>query len=113
MTLFSETVLLRTKGAVVERDRYGREKTAGVDVDVTHPAWFEPRGSSENVAAKEQYIEGYWLYLPVDAPMGWDEVILGPDPGGEPYQMVGKPGYQPAGFVVEGFYRIALERVTG
>lgn len=109
MNLFTETAILRVRGQVTSTDRYGRE-VREPDVDTPWPAWWEPRGHAENVAAAEQYVSGYWLYLPLDAPAF--DVIVGPD-GGHEFQAVGKPGRQPAGFIVEGFQTMAIEDVEG
>lgn len=108
MSLFTEQVVLRWPGEVTSTDRYGRTVRAPAR-EVTSPAWYEPRQSSEDLAAKEQYVEGYWLYLPLTAPVDFETVLLGADE----YQLVGKPGRQPGGFVVEGYYTMALEKVTG
>lgn len=112
MSLFTEPVILRTRGAVTGTDRYGRD-TRGPDADTHVMGWYEPRQSSEDVAAREQYVEGYWLYLPLTAPTDFDAVILGGDPAGAEYELVGKPGRQPSGLTVDGFYTMALQRVEG
>jgi hypothetical protein len=59
--------------------------------------------------------------LPLDAPLSAaDAVVLfgtvdedGDLIGGEDYQVVGEPGRQPGGFIVPGFIKAAVERVTG
>lgn len=105
----SESVVLRRRGAVTGQDAYGNDVFAA-DVDETVSAWFEPRTSGEDVSAREQQVSGYWVYLPLSAPLGGaDAVVI----GGVEYQVVGDPGRQPAGFAVEGFQLAAVERVTG
>ena len=84
--------------------------------------WVEPRASSEDTAARDQMVYGYWVNLPLDAPVsGVDAVVLfgtvdeatGELVGGEDYQVVGQPGRQPGGFIVPGFVKAAVEKVTG
>ncbi|NNG20500.1 hypothetical protein HJ590_13175 [Naumannella sp. ID2617S] len=109
LRLFTETVKLRTLGKAIGEDRYGKVQREP-DTDVSCPAWWEPRSSTENVAAKDQIVSGYWLYLPPTAQAHFDQVIL---PDGKTYEVVGEAGFQPGGFVVEGYYTMAIERVTG
>ena len=110
MNLMTETVTLRTRGAETGAyDDYGNPLT-GPPTDATYPCWYEPRGSSEDTAAKDQQIDGYWIYLPLSAPLaGADSVLL----EGVEYQVVGEPGRQPGGFITPGFIKAAVERVTG
>lgn len=110
MSLFTEQVILRTHGDVVGESRYGVPERAP-DEDVAWRAWYEPQASSELLAAAEQYIDVYRLLLPLDAPRGWDVVVLPHD--GEEYQVIGRPGHQPSGFIVEGYLDMLIERVTG
>lgn len=121
MNLMTEPVGLKLKGAPVpgEYDDYGNPVHAPGSIELVY-GWYEPRGSGEDTAAKDQQIYGYWVSLPLDAPLtGADAVILfgteadGVLVGGEEYQVVGEPGRQPGGFIVPGFIKAAVERVTG
>lgn len=122
MTLMTEPIGLRLRGTQVEGeyDDYGNAVYGPESVSV-HYGWYEPRSSGEDVSAGEQQIAGYWVNLPLDAPLGGaDAVVLfgtlnadGTLSGGEDYQVVGEPGRQPGGFLVPGFIKAALEKVTG
>jgi hypothetical protein len=110
MELMTETVVLRVKGAATGGfDDYGNP-TYSAPSDVTSRAWYEPRGSSEDTAAKDQVVDGYWVYLPLSAPLDAADAVL---IEGVAYQVVGDPGRQPGGFLVPGFLKAAVERVTG
>ncbi|MGP5219427.1 hypothetical protein [Arthrobacter rhombi] len=111
MNLMTETCILRYRGKPIpdEYDDYGNP-VIGPSRDETWPCWYEPRGSTEDTAAKDQQIHGYWVYLPLSIPLaGVDVVIL----EGDAYQVIGEPGRQPGGFIVSGFVKAAIERVTG
>jgi len=109
MSLFTETAFLRRRGEVIGQDGRGND-VRGPDVDEASPAWWEPREGTEATSAEEQYVSGYWLYLPLEAPLtGADAVVL----HGLEYEVVGEPGRQPGGFTVEGFQKVAVKRVTG
>lgn len=122
MNLMTEPVGLRLRGAPLpgQFDDYGNQKTGPATVAV-HYGWYEPRSSGEDTAAREQQVYGYWVHLPLDAPLsGVDAVVLfgtvdaaGQLVGGDDYQVVGEPGRQPGGFLVPGFIKAAVERVTG
>lgn len=121
MNLMTEPVGLRLKGGPIpgEYDDYGNPIYGPGATELVY-GWYEPRSSGEDVAAKDQQIYGYWVSLPLDAPLtGADAVILfgsvvdGALVGGEEYQVVGEPGRQPGGFIVPGFIKAAVERVTG
>jgi hypothetical protein len=122
MNLMTEPVGLRLRGAPVEGefDDYGNQ-VYGSDTVSVHYGWYEPRSSGEDTSAREQQIYGYWVTLPLDVPLsGADAVVLfgtvdedGQLVGGEDYQVVGQPGRQPAGFLVPGFIKAAVEKVTG
>lgn len=110
MSLMTETVVLRFRG----------EETGGFDSrgnpirepdrDESWPAWYEIKGSTEHEDAREQQIWGFWVYLPLDAPLvGADAVVI----DGVEYRVVGEPGRQPGGFIVEGYIRAAVEKWTG
>lgn len=109
MNLFSHSVTLRKRGEQTGETKYG-EPIYGPPTDTDSPAWWEPRTSSEDVAAREQYVWGYWLYLPLSADLsGADVVVI----DGLEYDVVGQPGRQPSGFIVDGFLKVAVERTTG
>lgn len=111
MSLFTETATLRFRGEVVGEDDYGND-VYGPPIDEQWPAWWEPRSSGEDSTAREQVTSGYWLYLPLDAPIDAADAVVLDDPAAE-YAVVGEPGRQPGGFIVEGYTRLALERVSG
>lgn len=111
MDLMTETVTLRVKGQPIpgEWDDYGNPKI-GDPHDDLWPAWYEPRSSGEDTNAKDQQIYGYWVSLPLEAPLtGADAVVI----EGVEYQVVGEPGRQPGGFIVPGFQKAAVEKVSG
>lgn len=109
MSLLTETVVLRFRGEVVGVDEYGND-VFGPPRDTEWAGWVEPRASGEDTNAREQYVYGYWVFLPLEAPVsGADAVVW----GGDEFRVVGEPGRQPGGFVVDGFLRVAVERVTG
>ena len=122
MNLMTEPVGLKVKGEPIpgEYDDYGNPVRGEDSTNVVY-GWYEPKSSGEETAAKDQQIYGYWLYLPLDAPLsGADAVVLfgsmdgsGQLTGGEDYQVVGEPGRQPGGVLVPGFIKAAVERVTG
>lgn len=110
MNLMTESVTLRSRGAPTgDYDDYGNP-LYGPDVDVVSACWYEPRGSSEDTAAKDQQVYGYWVYLPLGAPLDAAGVVV---LEGVEYQVVGEPGRQPGGFIVPGFIKAAVEKVTG
>lgn len=111
MSLFSETVVLVKRGEKIGTDRYGRPEY-GPSTRTTSPAWFEPGTATEDIAAREQYVSGYKLYLPVDADLTGSDAVELPGVHGE-FQVDGEVGYQPGGFVVEGYQVAALQRVEG
>jgi hypothetical protein len=122
MNLMTEPVGLKLRGEPVpdQFDDYGDPVRGPATVSVVY-GWYEPRTSGEDTAAKDQQVFGYWVNLPLDAPLaGADAVVLfgmvgddGQLVGGEDYQVVGQPGRQPGGFLVKGFIKAAVERVTG
>lgn len=121
MNLFTEPVGLKFRGEPVpdQYDDYGNQVYGPPRVELKY-GWFEPRTSGEDTSAKEQQVDGYWVHLPLDAPLtGADAVVLfgtvtGTElEGGEDYQVVGQPGRQPGGFIVPGFIKAAVEKVTG
>lgn len=122
MDLMTEPVGLRVRGEPVpgQFDDFGNQVYAPGSVAVEY-GWYEPRTSGEDTTAKEQQVDGYWVYLRLAAPLtGADAVVLfgtvdggGQLVGGDDYQVVGEPGRQPGGFLVPGFIKAAVEKVTG
>lgn len=110
MNLMSQTVTLRFTGDPTGAyDDYGNP-VFGPSQDQSWAAWYEPRSSGEDTTAKDQQVYGYWVYLPLEAPLaGADAVLI----GGVVYRVVGEPGRQPGGTLVPGFQKAAVERVTG
>ena len=110
MSMFIQSCHLRIKGAPTgDYDDYGNPTFFPPNL-VPYPCWFEPRGSFEDTTEREQQIDGYWIYLPIDAPLAAaDGVVL----MGDDYEVIGEPGVQPGGLLVEGFIKAALERVRG
>lgn len=122
MNLMTEPIGLKLRGEPVpgQFDDYGNQ-VYGPGTVAVHYGWYEPRSSGEDTSAKDQQVYGYWVYLPLDSPLsGADAVVLfgavneaGGLVGGEDYQVVGQPGRQPAGFLVPGFTKAAVEKVSG
>ncbi len=111
-TLFTETVVLHVPGGPTgEYDDLGNEIIAP-DRDVETPAWYEQRTSTEALDAREQRVWGFWLYVPLDAPLD-DGVDVTLPIDGKRYRVVGEPGRQPGGFIVDGYILAAIERHAG
>lgn len=110
MSLMTETVVLRFRGGESgDFDDLGNP-IREPDRDESWPCWLEPRGSTEHEDAREQQIWGYWVYLPGDAPLaGADAVVY----LGVEYQVVGEPGFQPGGFLVDSYVKAAIQKWTG
>lgn len=110
MSLFTETVILRRRGEPTgDYDDLGNP-ILGPDTDTPHPAWYEVGASSESTDARDRQVWGYSLYLPLDAPLdSADAVVI----GGVEYEVIGEPGRQPGGFIVEGYIYAAVQKVTG
>ena len=110
MNLMTESCILRFRGGPTgEVDDFGNP-VIGPSRDETWPCWYEPRGSSEDTSAKDQQLYGYWVYLPLTAPLkSADAVVL----EGETHQVIGEPARQPGGFIVQGYQKAAVELVTG
>ncbi|MEV4902357.1 hypothetical protein AB0K08_13570 [Citricoccus sp. NPDC055426] len=118
----TEPVGLRLRGQPTgEYDDYGNPEYGPPTTKLVY-GWIEPRTSGENTNAREQQTYGYWVNLPLDAPLaGADAVVLFGLPDnpnqtvtdGEEYHVIGEPGRQPGGFLVPGFIKAAVEKVTG
>lgn len=107
--LMTETVTLRRESTSTDYDEYGNP-IPGAHVDTPSPAWVEPLSSREANDRQIQQTYGYVMYLPLGADVtGADSIVY----GGLDYGVVGEPQRQPGGFVVEGYQRVIVERVTG
>lgn len=109
MQLMTETCELLLRGESTEYDEYGVPVPAEPRRE-SWACWYEPRGSSEAVVAQEQQIDGLWIYLPLDAPVGAADAVI---VAGARYEVEGEPGRQPGGFITPGFVKAALGRVRG
>lgn len=112
MNLMTESCKLVMRGAATGTfDDYGNA-VYGPDSEASWPCWYEPRGSSEDTNAKDQQIHGYWVYLPLGAPLGAaDKVRLVGLP--DVFEVIGETAKQPGGFIVQGFQKAAIEKVAG
>lgn len=111
MSLFTERVDIEYAPELTDDfDKYGQPITLPARTKPDVPAWFEPRSSSEDVAAKDQQVDGYWLYLPLSEDLTTAERVR---VYGGWYEVEGEPGVQPGGFIVEGFVKAALTRWRG
>lgn len=119
--LYLHRVVLRTRGAVTGKDRYGTP-TYSAPQDLEVPAWYEFAASGEDVNAQDQRISGYWVTMPerftddqgamhevLGAVTAADAIML----EGAEYQVVGEPGHQPGGVTLSGYVKCKVERVTG
>lgn len=112
MSLFTETAGLKYPGEPTgEYDDYGNP-IIGEPSTVASPAWWEPRSSGEATNAQQQVTSGYWLYLPEGTDLSAVDAVELPL-GGLEYEVDGEPGSQPGGFIVDGYVRTAVRRVTG
>lgn len=110
MSLFTEHVTIRDR-TVTGQDDYGNDVYHSVD-RAGVAAWWEPRTSGEDTHARQQVVDGYWLYLrPGDPIAATSQVRLAGV--GDWYDVDGEPGRQPGGFTLDGYVRVALTRVTG
>jgi hypothetical protein len=105
--LFTETVTLRT------RKKVGRD-ALNVDlyewVDTPSPAWVEIGQGTENTDHRESSEATSTVYLPLEAPVAAVSELTW---NGQKWQVVGDPGVQPGGFVVDGYQKLGIKRVTG
>lgn len=107
--LMTETVALRRRLPSGDYDDYGNQ-LPGEPVDTPSPAWVEPLTSREANDRQIQQTYGYVMYLPLDADVtGLDAIVY----RGTEYEMIGEPQHQPGGFIVDGYLRVVVERVTG
>lgn len=109
-SLFTEMVTVRHPGGLTgEYDKYGQPIESPPFTE-TVSAWYEPRGSSEDVAAKDQQINGYWLYMNRAYDLSSEDQVM---IEGNWYEVDGEPGRMPNGFLLGGYSSVALRRVTG
>jgi len=107
--LMTETVALRSWAAGDTYDDFGNP-IPGAPSDVASVAWYEPLTSREASDRQIQQTYGFVVYLPLTADLdGADAVVI----EGDEYEVVGEPQRQPGGFIVEGYLRAIVERVTG
>lgn len=110
MNLMTQECILRFRGGPTGAEDDFGNPVIGPSRDETWPCWYEPRGSSEDTSAKDQQLYGYWVYLPLTAPLkAADAIVL----EGEAHQVIGEPARQPGGFIVQGYQKAAIERATG
>jgi len=109
MSLMTEYCTLHLRGERTGEDEYG-EPIFSPPRDVDSPCWVEPAGTAEDMALANQLTFSYVAYLPlstqvsaVDA-LTWDGIR---------FEVDGEPLKQPGGFIVEGFWRVQLKKVTG
>jgi len=105
--LFTETVGLRSRQKV-GLDELNNDVYDWVEVD--SPAWVEIGQGSENDDRRETSEVTSTVYLPLEAEVTAVSEVRW---GGRLWQVVGDPGVQPGGFVVEGYKRLGIKRVTG
>lgn len=109
MSLFTESCTLHLEGEEVGRDDWN-EPIYSDPEDHESACWVEPAASSEDLDLANRAIFSYQLYVPLDQPVdrasqvSWD---------GTRFNVVGEWLKQPGGFVVDGFYRVLIERVEG
>lgn len=110
MSLFTEQILIEHPGEDTgEADAAGRP-IVGDPVQITVEGWYEPRSSSEDVVAKEQQTDGYWVYVLRGTDMtAQSRVFI----EGDWYEVDGEPGRTPDGFLLGGYLSVAVRRVQG
>ena len=107
--LMTETVYLRTRAEGTDFDDYGNP-IPGEPTDAECAAWYEPMSSREAADRQQQQTYGYVVFLPLAADLdGADAVVI----EGEEYEVIGEPQRQPSGFIVDGYQRATVQRVTG
>lgn len=107
--LMTETVTLRRVSSTTDYDDYGNP-IPGASVETPSPAWVEPLSSREANDRQIQQTYGYVMYLPLGADITGADVIVY---NGVDYDVVGEPQHQPGGFIVDGYQRVIVERVSG
>ena len=105
--LFTETVTLMSREATGD-DGLGNDTYEWVQED--SPAWVEIGQGTENTNQRETSEATSTVYLPLGAEVEAVSMIVW---NGREWDVVGDPGVQPGGFVVDGYIRIGIKRVTG
>lgn len=110
MSLFTQEVTLQMPGGPTgEYDELGNPRVNPPTTEAW-PAWYEIASTTESTDAREQVVWGYTLYLPLEAPLDSASAVT---IEGTDYEVIGEPGRQPGGFIVDGYIRAAVQRVTG
>ena len=107
----TERVTLHLQGQQTGEDPFG-DPIYSPATDVPNvPAWWEPAGSSEDLASAAQVTRSYWLYTEDTRITAADAVTLhGPvDVRAE----LAPPQWQPGGYEVPGFMRVLVTAVNG
>ena len=109
-SLFTETITIEHPPVETgEYDDWGDPITTPAHQE-TVKGWYEPRSSSEDVAAKDQQVDGYWVYLPRGVPLEPQARVL---VEGDWYEVDGEPGRMPDAFLLGGYLTVAVRRVRG
>lgn len=109
MSLMTEQCTLHLRGEKVGEDEYG-EPIFSDPEDKASACWVEPAGTAEDLALANQLTFSYVGYLPLSTQVSavdsltWDGIR---------FEIDGEPLKQPGGFIVEGFWRVNLRKVTG
>ena len=111
MSLFTTSVTLVARGLQIGRDEHGRP-VYGPPTRTQHPAWFEPASQDEDIQQGEQYQSTYRLFVPLDVDVTGADAVELPGLAGE-FELIGDPGLQPGGFVVEGYQIATVRKVRG
>jgi hypothetical protein len=111
MSLFTEKITLHLRAGMTGEDAFGDPiYSPATDVpDVA--AWWEPAGSSEDLASAEQVTRSFWVYTENAQITAADAVTLhGPT---DVRCELAPPQWQPGGFTVPGYMRALATAVTG
>lgn len=109
MSLFTETVTLlsRQEG---ESDDLGNDTYSWVQAESS--AWVEIGQGTEDTNQRETSDATSTVYLPLETLLPVEAVSKIVWRGRE-WDVVGEPGVQPGGFVVDGYQRFGIKRVNG
>jgi hypothetical protein len=111
MSLMTERITLHLRATKTGEDPFGNPIYGPPQVVEGVPAWWEPAGSTEDLAAAEQVTESYWVYTEDTRITYADEVTLhGPR---DIRCNLTPPQWQPHGFLVPGFHRVLATAVSG
>ena len=110
MSLFTETIIIEHPARETgDYDELGLPITIPAEEEAVR-GWYEPRSSSEDVAAKDQQIDGYWVYMPRGVELEPQARI---SIEGNWYEVDGEPGLMPGGFTLGGYVAAAVRRIQG